>query len=261
MSKPPLAGIGVVVTRDEPVDGPLATRLARAGARVLRWPATATAEPDDPAPLAAALAALPEFDWLVVTSARAVEAVARRVDRLPPSLRVAAVGEATAAAARAAGWRVDRVPREFSGEALVAVFRAAGDAHGAKVLFPAADRAAATVPDGLAALGAEVDRVEAYRTVPAPLDPDRCLASAAGGEAEVLTFTSPSAVDGLARALGDEIFAHFVERLAVVVLGSTTAAALARRGLAADAVAEPSTLDGLVAAAGRAVRTGLRRTS
>ncbi|HEX9799834.1 MAG TPA: uroporphyrinogen-III synthase [Thermoanaerobaculia bacterium] len=261
MTDRPLSGVGVVVTRDEPADGPLAERLARAGARVVAWPAVATAEPADPAPLAAALAALDRFDWLVVTSARAVAAVAARVATLPAALRVAAVGEATAAAARGALWPVDRVPETYSGEALVEAFRAAGDAAGARVLFPAGDRAAPTVPDGLAELGAAVVRVEAYRTQPAPLDAERCLASAAAGEVEVLTFASPSAVDGLARALGDDAFAHLVDRLAVAVIGAATATALQHRGLAADAVAAPSTLDGLVAAAARAARSRLRRIS
>jgi uroporphyrinogen-III synthase len=261
MSDAPLAGLAVVVTRDEPAGGPLATRLAAAGARVVAWPATATAAPDDDTALRGALGAIATFDWLVVTSARAVAAVADRLATLPPRLRVAAVGEATAAAARAAGWRVDRVPEAYSGEALVDAFRGAGDARGARVVFPAADRAAATVPDGLAALGAEVVRVEAYRTLPAELDGARCLERAGAGEIDVLTFASPSAVDGLAAALGDEAFARLVGRLAVAVIGPATADALARRGLAAGAVADPSTLDGLVAAAARAARTRLRRIS
>jgi len=254
-----LAGVGVVVTRDEPVAGPLARRLEAAGARVLRWPTVAIAPPADPAPLAAALGRLAEFDWLVVTSAHAVEAVAARVATLPPRLRVAAVGDATADAARRAGWRVDRVPAEFHGEALVAAFGAAGDARGARVLFPAGDLAAATVPAGLAALGAEVVRVEAYRTARPTLDAAATTAEASRGRL-VLTFASPSAVDGLAAALGPAAFDELLAAASTAVIGPTTAEALRRHGATPDAIAAPSTLEGLVAAAARAAQALSRRS-
>ena len=246
-----LAGLAVVVPRDEPLDGPLAGRLAGAGARVLHWPAMAVSPPTpaDAAPLARALAALESSDWLVLTSVHAVEAVAERRASLPPTLRVAVVGASTAAAAREHGWRVDRMPQEFNAEALVAAFAAAGDAAGKRFLFPASDRAADTLPEGLAALGAEVLRVEAYRTRNAGLDGARCLAAAARGEIDIVTFASPSAVEGLASALGEPGLCELLAHAAVAVIGPTTAGALARRGRTPDAVAEPATLDGLVAAA------------
>jgi uroporphyrinogen-III synthase len=251
MSARPLAGVRVAVTRDEPPGGPLARRLAAAGARVLAWRALATAPPADPAPLAAALARLDGFDWLVVASAHAVAAVAAGVEALPERLRVAAVGEATAAAARRAGWRVDRVPREFRAAALAEAFRAAGDARGARLLLPASDLTDPALGDRLAALGAEVARVEAYRTVAAPLDAGDV--ARALGEDEVgplvVTFASPSAVEALAAALAPRLFDALLACAALAAIGPSTAAALRRRGRAPDALAAPSTLDGLVAAA------------
>ncbi len=247
-----LSGLGVVVTRDEPPGGPLAQRLESAGARVLHWPGMAVAPPSDPAALAARLAALEGFDWLVLTSAHAVEAVAERRATLPPGLRVAVVGAATAAAAREHGWRVDRVPQEFHGAALLESFaETSGGLAGRRFLFPASDRAAETLPAGLAALGADVVRVEAYRTTTAPVDAATIAArlrSVNRGEVDVVTFASPSAVDGLADALGDTALDQLLERSAVAVIGPTTAGALVRRGRPADAVAELATLDGLVGA-------------
>jgi uroporphyrinogen III methyltransferase/synthase len=248
----PLSGLAVVVTRDEPPGGPLAVRLAGAGARVLHWPAMAVAPPADPEPLARELAALESYDWLALTSAHAVAAVAGRRTALPPALRVAAVGAATAAAVRERGWRVDLVPEDFHVDALIASFAEAGEERsvaGRRILFPASDRAARTLQAGLAALGAEVVRVEAYRTAAAPLAAAPCLAALARGEVDVVTFASPSAVDGLGGALGAPGLAQLLTHAAVAAIGPTTAAALARRGRSADAVAEPGTLDGLVAAA------------
>jgi uroporphyrinogen-III synthase len=248
VSAPRLAGRVVVVTRDEPPHGPLTRRLEAEGARVLAWPTIALEPPRDPAPLERALGRLEQYDWLLLTSPRAVAAVAARISRLPERLRVAAVGAATAAAAAELGWRVDRVPDEYHGEALAAAFAAAGDAAGARLLYPAADRAGEQLPDALATLGARVDRVEAYVVATAPLDPAARLAEAELGGVDAVTFASPSAVEGLAAALGERELARLLERAPAVVIGPATERALARRGLRPGATAHPSTLDGLVEA-------------
>lgn len=101
------------------------------------------------------------YAWLVVTSATAVTVLAGRVARLPSGLHVAAVGESTARAARAAGWVVDVVPDDASAASLVA---ALPDTAGT-VLFPRSDIAAPTLVDGLRSRGIDVDDVVAYRTV------------------------------------------------------------------------------------------------
>lgn len=112
------------------------------------------------------------YGWLVVTSATAVRVIAEQVSRLPSDLRVAAVGEPTARAARHAGWVVDLVPTEASAAALAG---ALPETDGT-VLFPRSDIAAHTLVDVLRARGIDVDDVVAYRTVgtgdePVALDP------------------------------------------------------------------------------------------
>lgn len=144
-------------------------------------PLIATEPPSDPAPLDRAVARLvaetagrpgsPPADrqqtsvaghpWIVVTSATAVTVIAGRVPGLPSGVRVAAVGEPTARAARAAGWPVDLVPADSSAAGLVA---ALPDTDGT-VLFPRSEIAAPTLVDGLRARGIAVDDVVAYRTV------------------------------------------------------------------------------------------------
>ncbi|WFR68638.1 uroporphyrinogen-III synthase [Curtobacterium flaccumfaciens] len=112
------------------------------------------------------------YGWLVVTSATAVRVVAGRVPCLPSDVRVACVGEATARAARDAGWRVDVVPADASAAGLVGALPADAD----RVLYPRSEIAASTLVDGLRARGIDVDDVVAYRTVgtgdePVVLDP------------------------------------------------------------------------------------------
>lgn len=240
----PLRGVGVVVTRDEDEDGRLTAALERLGAAVLHWPTIHAAPPVDPAPLRTALALLATYDWLVLTSRRAVEAMgAAARPRLP---RVAAVGRATAEAAERVGWRVDVVPDPQTGEALVAALSEAGVGVGTRVLFPASAIARPTVPDGLRALGAEVVRVEAYRIVPAPLDRAACRGSLESGAVRVVTLTSPSAVDHLRTALGPELFGDLAERVVLAAIGPTTGQAARAAGGIRVIESEDHSFEGLV---------------
>jgi uroporphyrinogen-III synthase len=205
-SAQPLRNLGVAVTRPEERGGQLGQRLERLGARVLHWQAVRIEPPADPAPLAGAIAALQRFDWIVFASAHAVAAVrellpANASDALA-KIRVAAVGTATAAAAERAGWRVDRVPADFGAAGLLEGFKISGDARGLVFCCPAARSAGPSSPRALRALGATVKRVEAYRAVPAELDGKGCRAQLAAGEVDAIAFTSPSAVEAVARALG-----------------------------------------------------------
>nr|WP_254787089.1 uroporphyrinogen-III synthase [Curtobacterium sp. MCBA15_001] len=101
------------------------------------------------------------YAWLVVTSATTVTVLAGQVPSLPSGLRVAAVGEPTARAARAAGWSVDLVPDDASAAGLVAALPDTA----ATVLFPRSEIAPATLVDGLRARGIDVEDPVAYRTV------------------------------------------------------------------------------------------------
>lgn len=239
-----MAGPGVVVTRDEPENGPLARLLRARGLRAQHWPTIRIAAPADPAPLEEALASLADFDWVVFTSPRAVDAVLERVGtpgRLP---RIAAVGESTASALEAVGWAVDLVPATQTGDALVTALVEAGMGAGTRLLFPASAIARDTVPDGLGEAGVVVVQVEAYRTEPAPLDRISCRAAMKSGAVSLITFTSPSTVENLETALGQELFEMARTRMRAVAIGPTTGEAARRAGFDV-VIAESHSLEGL----------------
>jgi len=249
-----LTGRGVAVTRAEDTRGPLSRLLASRGARVVDWAAIRYAPPEDPRPLERAFARLDGYDWLVLTSGRAVAALTAmtvNASSRPATLRVAAVGTATAAELEARGWRVDRIGEGPGAAALVEAFAAAGDAAGARVLFPASSQARPVLAEGLAKLGAAVDRIEAYRTLPTALDAAACRRDVAAGHVDAALFASPSALAGLVGACGDAALAELLAAVAVVSIGPTTSAALAERGRTPDAEASPSTFEGLVDAVAR----------
>ncbi|MFQ5704454.1 MAG: uroporphyrinogen-III synthase [Gemmatimonadales bacterium] len=240
-----LAGRGVVVTRTESEDGPLATKLAALGARVIRWPTTKSVPPADTTALDRALSQIAVYDWVVFSSARAVAPVVDRVCIPPPNVKVATVGRATADAVMDGGWPVHLTPGKFDAQSLVAEF-ARRNVDGVRVLFPCSSKARDTIPVGLTTLGARVDRVVAYETSYIALDGESCLRQIYSGDVDAITFTSPSAITGLVSSLGNEGFRTALERVPAIVIGPTTQRALNEAGSKPAAVANPSTLDGLV---------------
>jgi len=221
----------VAVTRDEGDGGALAAALRRAGLEPVPCAAVREEPPLDPVPLARAAHALEGWHWLVVASARAVEALsaARNGRAWPVWLRSAAVGERTAAALRGAGAESVLTATRAGAAALLDALRGADAWQGRRVLLPRAQEGGAVLAQGLRGLGALVDEVVAYRTVPrAPAE----LAAEwrrAGPDAAVVA--SPSAAESLIAALGPETLRGL--RL-VVAIGDTTRDALERWQIEAE---------------------------
>jgi len=256
----PLAGRRVIVTRPALPDDPLPTRLTRLGAAVLSWPMLTILPPRDPAPLKAALSDLGRYDWIIFSSARAVEAVfahgTLQGTDLPGNVQIAATGSATARAVTDRGWPVVLVPDTFSGVSLLSLFAERDLAPGREIFFPASALAPDTVPEGLRALGARVHRVTAYDVGPAGVTAESCRADLAGDPIDAITFASPSAVNGLRDLLDPASFTTLMHTAAIAAIGSTTAAAVRASGHEPDAVADPSTLEGLAQAVVRALIGG-----
>jgi uroporphyrinogen-III synthase len=116
----------VLVTRAAHQAGKLSEGLRALGAVPVEVPVLEIRPPESFEPLDAALAKLDSYDWLILTSANAVRAIVERAAELgcslvqPPRLKVAAVGEATAAAARNLGLQITFIPESYVAESLVA---------------------------------------------------------------------------------------------------------------------------------------------
>jgi uroporphyrinogen-III synthase len=231
--------------------------LERAGATVVELPLTRQVDAaDGGSALRAAAASVErgEFRWVVLTSANAVDRfmAALRDARALAGVGVAAVGPATADALRMAGVEPDLVPAEHSARGLVEEFpaadgAAAGDSsegEGRRVLFPAADLAPATIPDGLSEKEWDVVRVEAYRTVPLSAPEPTVLARAAAADAVV--FTATSSVQAFA-ALRTPQGAPVPVPRHVVCIGPTTAEAARVAGMTGVHEAWGSSVEGIVA--------------
>src|SRR5262249_33753284 len=131
----PLRGRRIAVTRPRGQGEPLAEALEHLGATVALVPLVEIAPVEDATELDHAVRKLGRYDWLVFTSVNGVAAVHARLDGDDglATTRVAAVGPATAAAARNLGPEPAYVPERFEASAIAVGL---GDVDGARVLLP-----------------------------------------------------------------------------------------------------------------------------
>ncbi len=201
----------------------------------------------------AAVRVLDRYDWLVFTSANAVDAVmaALRRDggdaRRLGSAAVCAIGKKTAAALRIHGIEADLVPGDSHAEGVLAALtavlppRTAGER--ARILIPRAEVGRAVLPDGLRAEGHSVDVVGVYRT----LGPDDAGVGAlrdAIATVDAVAFTSSSTVDQLVAAVG----ADALRGCRLASIGPITSATVREHGLSVGAEATEATMESLVSA-------------
>ena len=172
-----------------------------------------------------------EYDWLVVTSARTVEALGD----VAATTKVIAVGEATAAALRAASVIVHFAPRDSSARGIADEWP--GSEHERRVLLPQSHLADPGLASALRARDLAVRTVVAYRTVSVPVSPE--------GRAPLdwILVTSGSVARQVAAQL-----APLPPGTRVACIGERTAAEARAAGLPVHAVAAERTLQSLIAA-------------
>jgi uroporphyrinogen-III synthase len=252
MPELPLAGRRVLVTRAVHQAGKLSEGLRALGAIAVEVPVLEIAPPDSFDLLDEALRRIGSYDWVIFTSANTVRALSKRsveigaAARPKANVKVAAVGEATAAAAREAGWSITLVPESYVAEGLVAH---AGGAIGAgnRVLLARAAVARDVIPDALRGAGATVDVVDAYRNV-VPQGASERLRGAVATGLDAATFTSSSSVEHLANAAGAAGVAFPFADVPAVSIGPITSQTLRGMGWEPEAEAEPHDVPGLIAA-------------
>lgn len=249
----PLNGKVVIVTRAAAQSNQLCEELNVRGAIVKLLPLVSFAPPENYDELDAALSTIETFDWILFTSANAVQAVERRGEELGRSLDAlaklppaAAVGPATSGAAEAAGFSVEFVAAEHSGAGLAREL--GGELRGKKVLLPRSDRANLGLPVALRRSGALVTEVVAYRNLPPGSTDRNKLQESLREGVDGILFYSPSAVQNFLELLGRERLATVQGRAVMVAIGHATSAALSSVGVQRIARATDTTTKAIVEA-------------
>jgi len=246
----PLAGRRILVTRAAHQAGKLSAELRALGAEPVEVPLIEIHPPESFEPLDSALRNLATYDWILLTSTNAVQAVEQRAQALglhlaATLLQVAVIGSATAQAAEAAGLPPTLTPRAYVAESLVEALGTA--TAGQRVLLARAAIARDVIPDALRAAGAEVDVVDAYRNV-IPQDAPARLRAALATRLNAATFTSSSSALHLADVARAAGIGFPLAEVPAVSIGPITSQTLRELGWRPAAEASPHDIPGLVAA-------------
>ncbi len=250
----PLFGWRVLVPRTKEQAAGLSEQLRSYGAVPVEVPTISVEPPRTPQQMDRAIKGLVtgRYEWVAFTSANAVKAVREKFDeygldaRAFAGLKVAAVGDATAAALVEFGVRPDLLPTgEQSAEGLLAEWPPYDSMLDPinRVLLPRADIATEALVAGLTELGWECDDVTAYRTVRAAPPPEEIRTAIKGGGFDAVLFTSSSTVRNLVGIAGKP---HNVTVIAVI--GPQTAKTADEFNLRVDVMADQRSASALAAA-------------
>lgn len=224
----------VLFTREPAAGGPLLHAAERLALRPLVIAALRFGPGRDLARLAMRLGRGGE-DWVAVTSAHAAAALAHAAGERAvraSGLRVAALGEATAAPLRLAGIEPTLVAQDENAaslaDAIVRVNAAEGTSRA--VIFLRGNRARRDLPERLAAARIPVEEIEVYVSDPAPFDEAPLVASLGERRLVASVIASPSAGQAVLARLAPAERALWLD-VPAIAPGATTAAALASLGM------------------------------
>jgi len=226
----PLHDRTIVVTRSWKQASAFITTLKTLGADPIPFPTIQIREPEDWKACDNAVDGLAAYDWVVFSSFNGAHYFLTRmrergIDTI--DAKIAAVGNTTAQAVRAFGYRVDLLPEEFSAAGILHSLERS-DIDGKRFLLPTSNIGREEMQKGLREMGATVDKIEAYRTVPnRDLNVEGMRRRIQSGRIDCITFFSPSAfrffMDIMGRSIADDLPKNAVKLGAV---GPVTAAAV-----------------------------------
>jgi uroporphyrinogen-III synthase len=254
MSKLPLAGRRVAVTRAREQSPELSGKLSVLGAEVIELPLITVSAEIDKYALVDVFGELGGYDWIVFTSANGVRYFFDEFHRIYDDirslglLRCAAVGDTTAAAIRAQHLKVECQPKVATAAALAHDMIATGSLDSAKVLVITGNLNRDEFVIQLEDARAIVDRLQVYKTEKTDLSADPAAADFRERGADAILFASSSAVQSFVDQAAALKPAKNATRPLAGSIGPQTSETMKQVGMPIDFTAKMPSLDSLVLA-------------
>jgi uroporphyrinogen III methyltransferase/synthase len=253
MSRRPLHGRRILITRAQHQVDPLRRELVDLGAAVVEIPTIEVrAMPTDDR-VRKAIANLGRTALVIFASANAVVIFFKMLvetgadARALHASKLCAIGQETSEMLENHGLRPELVTSEYTAEGLAKALEG-WEMEGMRVLVPRAEVARDALPSLLAMRGAEVEILPVYQAVcPAAAGPALMRLFGAEG-VDVISFTSSSTVANFVRAFPDDRLPAVLGDAEVACMGPVTADTARKLGLRVDIVAREYTTHGLVQA-------------
>ncbi len=250
----PLAGRRLALTRPAASAGDWRARLEGLGAEVIELPLIKVSKDVNLNTLAEVFQELTQYEWLVFTSVNGVKYFFEEFHRVFDDIRaigmvrIAVVGEATAAAVREQHLRVDLQPKKATAEELAKELTARESIDSAKVLVVTGNRNREVLVEQLHEARAIVDQLPVYRTEETDLAVDPVAGDFRAKGADAILFASPSAAQSFFEQAAALKLAAKARKPLAGSIGPSTSAAMKQLGLPVDFEATEANLESLVAA-------------
>jgi len=242
----------ILVTRAAGQSSQFTELLTAQGARSIEMPTLVILPPSSWEDLDRSIEQLSTYDWLILTSANAVESFFARLDiaqkdsRALHNLKVAVVGKKTATALTQHGIKPDLIPPDFIADRLLDCFPPAKDLH---ILFPRVQTGGRDVLiDRLGKQGSIVDAVAAYESgCPANINPE-ALQALQSQRVDAITFASSKTVKHFHQLLEQAapgVWQSWIDRSIIASIGPQTSATCIELLGRVDCEAKEYTLEGL----------------
>src|SRR6266566_8334789 len=258
LSRRPLHGRRVLITRARHQVEPFRRELADLGAAVIEIPTIAIRPMPTDDRVREAIANLNRTALVIFASANAVDIFFQMLNtsgadaRALHGSKLCAIGQETAESMATHGVRPELVTSEYTAEGLAKALEG-WEMEGMRVLVPRAEVARDALPSLLAKRGAEVHILPVYQAVCPPDAGPALMKLFAAEGVDVITFTSSSTVVNFVRAFPEDKLPAVLGDAAIACMGPVTADTARKLGLAVEIIAREYTTRGLAAAIAAAV--------
>ena len=249
-----LTGRRIVLTRPREQAVEWRQKLEGLGATVLELPLIRVTKDINPSILGEVFQELGGYEWIIFTSTNGVKFFFEEFHRIHDDIRafglmrIAVVGEATAAAIREKHLRVEVQPKKANAEELAKALIERESMDSAKILVVTGNRNREVLVQQLEAARAIVDCLPVYKTEEADLGKDPVAVDFRAHGADAILFASPSAAQSFFDQAAALKLGPKAKRPLAGSIGPSTTATMKQLGLPVDFEATEASLDSLVAA-------------
>jgi uroporphyrinogen-III synthase len=250
--------IKVLVTRAAHQAGKLSQLLRSAGFGVIELPVIAFGEPDNWDRVDSSLKDLSSYDWVVFSSANAVDSLVKRMKALNISIselrsrNIAAVGKSVEQALASCDVPITLISQDFSAQSLLQSLVELPNLTTLKFLWPRTSAATDAAPETLRNAGANVDVVTTY-TSELPENSQQLSTTLKDlilrKEANAITLASAQTVRNLHALLSTSFSQAEIEKqlkdIVIATIGPETTAAARKAFGKVDLEASPHTAEAL----------------
>jgi uroporphyrinogen-III synthase len=221
------------------------------GAEVLAFPTIKVVPMNDYSLFDNQIKKFKKFDYLIFTSANAVEMfnsriLEKNIELDFSSIRIAAVGEKTYDACTEYSIPADIIPSEFSARGIIEEL-SNYVLDGKNIFIPGSSIARTDLKEGLEKLGASVTVVPIYNIeTPSYEDVKEQIEILKTRKPSIFIFTSPSTFKNLVSLLKIDNLKEYFEDSLIAVIGNTTRNEIEKLGLTVDIVPAVYTVKGIV---------------